>query len=99
MVQIGYRQAISEEFHENTILKNDVNMAAFGEYNYRSIRPANILYVSCGMGIGSGLDPESESCMRAISNSAAQPKSSTTSPLKARDGTESRKHESISTRL
>jgi len=54
--KLDIARLISEEFHVNTILKNDVNMAAFGEYNYRSdAGPANILYVSCGMGIGSGL--------------------------------------------
>jgi len=54
--KLDIAKLISEEFKANTILKNDVNMAAFGEYNYRTdIGLTNILYVSCGMGIGSGL--------------------------------------------
>ena len=54
--KLDIAKLISEEFHVNTILKNDVNMAAFGEYNYSSDPGlTNILYVSCGMGIGSGL--------------------------------------------
>lgn len=47
---------LSEEFHVNTVLKNDVNMAAFGEYSYSTgTGQTNILYVSCGLGIGAGL--------------------------------------------
>lgn len=47
---------ISEEFNVNAILKNDVNMAAYGEYTCSAdTGPKSILYVSCGMGVGSGL--------------------------------------------
>ena len=47
---------ISEEFHVNVLLKNDVNMAAFGESRYGAGRNSqNILYISCGIGLGSGL--------------------------------------------
>ncbi len=54
--KLDIAKLISEEFNVNTILKNDVNMAAFGEYTYSSETGlSNILYVSCGMGIGSGL--------------------------------------------
>jgi predicted NBD/HSP70 family sugar kinase len=47
---------IAEEFKVNVLLKNDVNMAAYGELCYgvgKSSR--NILYVSCGRGVGAGL--------------------------------------------
>lgn len=49
-------KSLAEEFKVNTILKNDVNMAALGEYNHSSADGlTSILYVSCGMGIGAGL--------------------------------------------
>ena len=52
---------ISEEFRVNTILKNDVNMAAYGEFNSVISKDIyNMIYVSCGMGIGSGLIINSE---------------------------------------
>lgn len=47
---------ISEEFNVNTILKNDVNMAAYGEYTCCGDTDSkSILYISCGLGVGSGL--------------------------------------------
>ncbi|HVI40170.1 MAG TPA: ROK family protein [Anaerovoracaceae bacterium] len=47
---------ISEEFHVDVLLKNDVNMATFGESRYGAGKNSqNILYISCGIGIGSGL--------------------------------------------
>lgn len=47
---------ISEEFNVNVLLKNDVNMAAFGELRYGSGQNSgNILYISCGIGVGAGL--------------------------------------------
>lgn len=47
---------ISEEFHVDVLLKNDVNMAAFGESKYGAGRNSqNMLYISCGIGLGSGL--------------------------------------------
>jgi predicted NBD/HSP70 family sugar kinase len=49
-------QLIAEEFKVNVLLKNDVNMAAFGELRYGAGRNSrNILYVSCGRGVGAGL--------------------------------------------
>ena len=49
-------QLISEEFKVNVLLKNDVNMAAFGELRYGAGRNSrNILYISCGIGVGAGL--------------------------------------------
>ena len=49
-------QLIAEEFKVNVLLKNDVNMAAFGELRYGAGRNSgNILYVSCGRGVGVGL--------------------------------------------
>jgi predicted NBD/HSP70 family sugar kinase len=49
-------QLLSEEFEVNTLLKNDVNMAAYGELCYGAGRNSqNILYISCGTGIGAGL--------------------------------------------
>lgn len=47
---------ISEEFKVNVLLKNDVNMAAYGELCYGSGKNSrNILYISCGRGVGAGL--------------------------------------------
>lgn len=47
---------ISNEFHVDVLLKNDVNMAAFGESRYGAGRSSqNMLYISCGIGLGSGL--------------------------------------------
>ncbi len=47
---------ISEEFGVDVLLKNDVNMAAFGESRYGAGRHSqNTLYISCGIGLGSGL--------------------------------------------
>jgi predicted NBD/HSP70 family sugar kinase len=47
---------ISEEFHVDVLLKNDVNMATFGESKYGAGRNSqNILYISCGIGLGAGL--------------------------------------------
>lgn len=47
---------ISEEFHVDVLLKNDVNMATFGESKYGAGRNSqNIFYISCGIGLGSGL--------------------------------------------
>ena len=49
-------QVLAEEFEVNTLLKNDVNMAAYGELCYGAGRNSqNILYISCGTGIGAGL--------------------------------------------
>lgn len=49
-------QLLSEEFKVNILVKNDVNMAAYGELCYGAGRSSqNILYVSCGSGIGAGL--------------------------------------------
>jgi predicted NBD/HSP70 family sugar kinase len=47
---------ISEEFNVNVLVKNDVNMAAFGESRYGAGKNSqNMLYVSCGIGLGAGL--------------------------------------------
>lgn len=47
---------ISEEFKVNVLLKNDVNMAAFGELRSGAGQNSrNILYISCGIGVGAGL--------------------------------------------
>lgn len=47
---------ISEEFKVDVLLKNDVNMAAFGESRYGAGRNSqNTLYISCGIGLGCGL--------------------------------------------
>ena len=47
---------ISEEFRVKVLLKNDVNMAAFGESRYGAGRNSkNMLYISCGIGLGAGL--------------------------------------------
>lgn len=49
-------QLITEEFKVNVLLKNDVNMAAFGELRHGAGRSSgNILYISCGIGVGAGL--------------------------------------------
>lgn len=49
-------QLITEEFKVNVLLKNDVNMAAYGELRYGAGRSSgNILYISCGVGVGAGL--------------------------------------------
>lgn len=49
-------QLIAEEFKVNVLLKNDVNMAAYGELRYGAGRSSgNILYISCGVGVGAGL--------------------------------------------
>ncbi len=49
-------QLILEEFQVNVLLKNDVNMAAFGELRHGAGRSSrNILYISCGIGVGAGL--------------------------------------------
>ncbi|MGI6732218.1 MAG: ROK family protein [Anaerovoracaceae bacterium] len=56
--KIDLANLISEEFHVDTILENDVNMAAYGEFNSITKENENIrnmIYVSCGKGIGSGL--------------------------------------------
>jgi predicted NBD/HSP70 family sugar kinase len=54
-------QLIAEEFKVNVLLKNDVNMAAFGELRYGAGRNSrNILYVSCGRGVGAGLILDSQ---------------------------------------
>lgn len=48
--------SIPGEFHVNVLLKNDVNMAAVGESRYGAGRSSqNMLYISCGSGLGSGL--------------------------------------------
>ncbi len=47
---------ISEEFKVDVLLKNDVNMATFGESRYGAGRNSqNMLYISCGIGLGAGL--------------------------------------------
>ncbi len=49
-------QLLWEEFHVNILLKNDVNMAAYGELCHGAGRNSqNILYLSCGTGVGAGL--------------------------------------------
>jgi len=49
-------QLIANEFKVNVLLKNDVNMAAYGEQRYGAGRNSrNILYISCGRGVGAGL--------------------------------------------
>ena len=49
-------QLLTEEFKVNVLLKNDVNMAAFGELRNGAGRHSeNILYISCGKGVGAGL--------------------------------------------
>ena len=47
---------LDKEFKVNVLLKNDVNMAAFGELRNGAGRNSeNILYISCGKGVGAGL--------------------------------------------
>jgi predicted NBD/HSP70 family sugar kinase len=49
-------QFLSDEFHVDVLMKNDINMAAYGEFRYGAGRRSrNMLYISCGMGLGSGL--------------------------------------------
>lgn len=53
---LDLHQILSEEFSTTVLLKNDVNMAAYGELRYGAGRISqNILYISCGTGIGAGL--------------------------------------------
>ncbi len=52
---------ISEEFQVHVLMKNDVNMAAFGESRYGAGKNSrNLLYISCGIGLGSGLVMDSK---------------------------------------
>ena len=54
--KLDIAKLLSEEFGVSTVLKNDVNMAAYGEYaGSADAGPTSILYVSCGLGVGAGL--------------------------------------------
>jgi predicted NBD/HSP70 family sugar kinase len=49
-------QAITEAFSVQTLIVNDVNAAALGEHFYGAgIDNNNLLYISCGQGLGAGL--------------------------------------------
>jgi predicted NBD/HSP70 family sugar kinase len=49
-------QAVTEAFNVPTLIVNDVNAAALGEHYYGAgINSSNILYISCGQGLGAGL--------------------------------------------
>lgn len=51
-----FRKEVQESFNLPTIVVNDVNAAAIGEWNSVSQREDNsMLYISCGEGIGAGL--------------------------------------------
>lgn len=54
--QINIKEIIEEEFGANVIIKNDMNMAAIGEYHYGAGKGLkNIIYVSVDLGIGAGV--------------------------------------------
>lgn len=50
------RNYLKEKFETPVIIKNDVNTAALGELHFGSAKDFNnIVYISCGLGIGAGL--------------------------------------------
>jgi len=49
------KQYFSERFNVDTIVKNDISVAALGEFSSREIKTQNQIYISCGLGIGAGL--------------------------------------------
>lgn len=54
--QINIRKIIEEKFEAKVIIKNDMNMAAIGEYHYGAGRDLkNIIYISVDLGIGAGV--------------------------------------------
>lgn len=54
--EINIKSAIEKNFNAKVIVKNDMNLAALGEWKYGSGKnSSNLVYVSVGMGVGSGL--------------------------------------------
>lgn len=50
------KKNLESNYDVDVFVVNDVNAAAYGEYNYGLKKGAkNVLYLSCGMGLGSGL--------------------------------------------
>ena len=55
-VGTGLRAFLEEELKAQVILKNDVNLAAVGEVHFGTDkRLRDLIYVSCGVGLGAGL--------------------------------------------
>lgn len=54
--EIGIDRFLATEFGTKVSIKNDVNLAAIGELNFGvDEAPDNMLYVSCGVGLGLGI--------------------------------------------
>jgi len=54
--EIGLNQYLKEQLQVHVSIRNDVNMAAIGEMNFDCDQKVeNLLYVSCGVGLGAGL--------------------------------------------
>ena len=55
-VEMGLRSFLEQELSAPVMIKNDVNLAAVGEVNFGTERRLqNLIYVSCGIGLGAGL--------------------------------------------
>ena len=60
-VETGLRAFLEQELSTPVILKNDVNLAAVGEVNFGTgTLLRDLIYVSCGVGLGAGLIVQGE---------------------------------------
>lgn len=54
--QIGLKEYLREQLNVRVSIQNDVNLAAIGELNFDDDEQLeNLIYVSCGVGIGAGI--------------------------------------------
>ena len=54
--RIQLKQYLQEKFEVPVVVKNDVNLAAIGEFNFnQELGLRNLIYVSCGLGFGVGI--------------------------------------------
>ena len=55
-VEMKLRSFLEEELRVPVVIKNDVNLAAVGEVHFGTeSHPRDLIYVSCGVGLGAGL--------------------------------------------
>lgn len=54
--EIDLKSYLTKQLDVHVSLRNDVNMAAIGEFNFDcDVKIENLIYVSCGIGLGAGI--------------------------------------------